>query len=96
MVNSKKSSQHLVYVREAFAVLHQYKMKLNLAKCTFNVDSGKFLDFTVSEKGIEANTKKIKAIMEMKPPQNIGETQRLSDRVAILNRFVSRSIDKCL
>lgn len=34
--------------------------------------------------------------MNMKPLQNIKDTQRLADRVAALNRFVSRSTNKCL
>lgn len=42
-------------------------MKLNLAKFDFGVDSKKFLGFIVSERGIEANIEKIKAIMDMKP-----------------------------
>ena len=32
----------------------------------------------------------------MKPPQNIKEVQSLTGRVAALNRFISKAIDKCL
>ena len=32
----------------------------------------------------------------MEPPRNIKEVQSLSGRVAALNRFVSKAIDKCL
>lgn len=56
---------------------------------------GKSLGFIVSERGIEANMEKIEAIMNMKPPKNLNNTQRLVGRVAALNRFVSRSTDKC-
>jgi hypothetical protein len=71
-------------------------MKLNPSKCAFGVSSGKFLGFMVSQRGIEANPDKIKAILEMQPPKNIKETQGLTGRIAALNRFVSRSTDKCL
>jgi hypothetical protein len=50
----------------------------------------------VSQRGIKANPDKIKAILEMQPPRNIKETQGLTGRIAALNRFVSRSTDKCL
>ena len=40
-------------------------MKLNPSKCAFGVYSGKFLGFMVSQRGIEANPDKIKAILEM-------------------------------
>uniref|UniRef100_A0A2N9G2A0 Reverse transcriptase domain-containing protein n=1 Tax=Fagus sylvatica TaxID=28930 RepID=A0A2N9G2A0_FAGSY len=39
---------------------------------------------------------KIKAILEMQPPKTTKEVQRLTGRVAALNRFMSRSTDKCL
>uniref|UniRef100_A0A2N9GFI7 Uncharacterized protein n=1 Tax=Fagus sylvatica TaxID=28930 RepID=A0A2N9GFI7_FAGSY len=47
-------------------------------------------------RGIEANPDKIKAILEMQPPKTTKEVQRLTGRVAALNRFMSRSTDKCL
>ena len=71
-------------------------MKLNPSKCAFGVSSGKFLGFMVSHRGIEANPNKIQAILDMKPPQNIKEVQSLTGRVAALNRFIFKAIDKCL
>ena len=71
-------------------------MKLNPNKCAFGVSSGKFLGFMVSDRGIEANPDKIQAILDMKPPQNVKEVQSLIGRVAALNRFVSKAIDKFL
>lgn len=56
--------------REAFRV---DLGKVHPAKCTFEVDWGKFLGFMVLERGMEANPKKIKVIMDMSPPRNINE-----------------------
>lgn len=50
-------------------------MKLNSAKCAFGIDSGKFLGFIVSQRGIEVNIEKIDTIINMKLPQSIRETQ---------------------
>ena len=50
----------------------------------------------VSQKGIEANPEKIRAIVEMAPPKNVKEVQSLNDKIAALNRFVSRATNKCL
>ena len=50
----------------------------------------------VSQRGIEVNPDKIQAIMNMEPPKNVKEVQSLTRRVATLNRFVSKAIDKCL
>ena len=71
-------------------------MRLNPNKCAFGVSSGKFLGFMVSHRGIEANSDKIQAILNMKPPQNVKEVQSLIGRVVALNRFVYKAIDKCL
>ncbi|XP_040996080.1 uncharacterized protein LOC121242255 [Juglans microcarpa x Juglans regia] len=96
LVKSKELAQHLANLIESFIVLHKYKMKLHPAKCAFRVNSGKFLGFIVLERGIEANTKMINAILNMVPPRSINDAQQLAGRVATLNRFVSRSTDKCL
>ena len=71
-------------------------MKLNPSKCAFEVLSGKFLGFMVSQRGIEANPDKIQAILDMEPLKNIKEVQSLIGRVAALNKFVSKATDKCL
>ena len=85
-----------IVMDETFKTLHKYQIKLNPSKCAFGVFSGKFLGFRVSQRGIEANPDKIRAILEMQPPRTIKETQGLTGRIAALNRFVSRSTDKCL
>ena len=58
-------------LEETFDTLRSYNMKLNPSKCAFGVTAGKFLGFMVSQRGIEANPDKIKAIVEMVPPKNI-------------------------
>ena len=70
-------------------------MKLNLAKCTFVVFAGKFLGFIVNNRGIEAYPIKIKVVLDMLPPSNIKDIQRLTGRIAALSRFVSKANDKC-
>ena len=50
----------------------------------------------VSQRGIEANLDKIRAIMEMKRPRNVKQVQSLNGKVAALNRFVSKAMDNCL
>uniref|UniRef100_A0A2N9FQE6 Integrase catalytic domain-containing protein n=1 Tax=Fagus sylvatica TaxID=28930 RepID=A0A2N9FQE6_FAGSY len=96
LVKSKKDEDHLIDLKETFQTLRRYNMKLNPAKCVFGVSSGKFLGFMVSQRGIEANPDKIKAILDMSPPKTVKEVQSLTGKAAALNRFVSRSTDKCL
>ena len=48
LIKSKEELTHLDDLKETFATLRQYQMKLNPSKCAFGVASGKFLGFMVS------------------------------------------------
>jgi hypothetical protein len=50
----------------------------------------------VSTKGIEANPNKIEAILRMEPSKSRKGAQRLTRRLASLNRFISRSAERNL
>jgi hypothetical protein len=65
LVKCLHSGDHVDDLREMFNKLRRCQMKLNLAKCAFGVSSGKFLGFMVSQRGIEENLEKVKAILEM-------------------------------
>ena len=96
LIKSKEESAHLDDLRETFTTLRQYQMKLNPSKCAFGVASGKFLKFMVSQKGIEANPKKVRVIFDMTSPKTVKEVQKLTRRIATLNKFVSKATNKCL
>ena len=77
LVKCRREEDHLEDLKETFDTLRSYNMKLNPGKCAFGVTAGKFLGFMVSQKGIEANLNKIRAIMEMTPLRNVKEVQSL-------------------
>ena len=56
---------------------------------------GKFLGYMVTHRGIEVNPDQIKAINNLQSPRNPKEVQKLTGMAAALNRFISRSADKC-
>ena len=96
LVKSIKDGEHIKDLQEAFATLRKHQMKLNPTKCAFGVASGKFLGFMVTQRGIEANPEKIRAILDMKHPSSKKEVQKLTGRVAALSRFISKSAERCL
>jgi hypothetical protein len=95
-VKSMKQENHIADLQETFANFRQAGLKLNLEKCVFGVKKCKFLGCLVSMKGIEANPSKIEAILRMEPPSTKKGAQRLGERLASLNRFVSRSTKRSL
>ena len=48
ITKSRTKQEHLVNSRKLFGWLRKYRLRLNLAKCTFGVKSGKLLGFVVS------------------------------------------------
>jgi hypothetical protein len=96
IVKSTKQENHIAHLQETFANFRQAGLKLNPEKCVFEVKKGKFLGCLVSTKGIEANPSKIEAILRMEPPNSKKGAQRLAGRLALLNRFISRTAERNL
>ena len=96
LVKSVRESDHLSDLQETFDTLRSYNMKLNPSKCAFGVTAGKFLGFMVSQRGIEVNPEKVRAIMELEPSKIVKVVQSLNGKVVALNRFISKATDKCL
>ena len=95
VVKSKVVSGHLGDLGGIFNVLKRHKLHLNASKCSFGMGLGKFLGYMVMHRGIEVNPDQIKAIDDLKPPRNAKEVQKLTGMIATLNRFISRSADRC-
>ena len=96
LVKSKEAKTHLEDPQKTFDTLRRYRMKLNLAKFVFRFLSRKFLGFMVSQRGIEADPEKVRAMLDLTSPKIVNEVQRLTRQVAALNRFVSKATDKSL
>ena len=95
VVKSKVVSEHVGDLGNIFEILRKHKLCLNTSKCSFAVGSGKFLGYIVTHRGIEVNPDQIKAINSLQPSRNPKEVQKLTGMTAALNRFISRSMDRC-
>ena len=95
VVKSKLVSEHLTDLASIFEILRKHKLRLNASKCSFGVGSGKFLGYMVTHRGIEVNPDQIKAINSLQPPRNRKVVQKLTRMMAALNRFISRSAERC-
>ena len=95
VVKSEMVSEHLGDLRTIFEILRKYKLWLNASKCSFGVGSGKFLGYMVTHRGIDVNPDQIKAINNLRSPWNPKKVQKLIGMAAALNRFISRSANRC-
>ena len=57
---------------------------------------GEVLGIHGVSKGDRSNPKKVQAILNMASPKAVKEVQKLTGRIATLNKFVSKATDKCL
>jgi hypothetical protein len=85
---SKKQDDLIADLQETFNNLRNYNMMLNPTKCVFGVPAGQLLGFIVSHRGIEVNSEKIKAILEISRPNDLKDVQRLTGYMAALSRFI--------
>ncbi|RVW20441.1 Transposon Ty3-I Gag-Pol polyprotein [Vitis vinifera] len=69
IVKSRDRSDHLAALERFFERIRQFRLRLNPKKCTFGVTSGKLLGYMVSERGIEVDPDKIRAILDMPAPR---------------------------
>ena len=82
--------------RLTFDNLRTYDIRLNPKKCVFGVPAGKLLGFIVSNRGIEANPAKIRALSQLAIATDLKQVQKLAGCVAALSRFISRLGEKAL
>ena len=95
VVKRKLVFEHLADLSNVFEILRRHKLRLNASKCSFGVGSGKFLGYMVTHRGIEVNPDQIRALNNLQPPRNPKEVQKLTGMMAALNRFISRSAERC-
>jgi hypothetical protein len=89
VVKTKQSGMLLDNLKETFANLRHYRMKLNPEKCTLGMPAGQLLGYIISQRGIEANPSKIKAIEALEPPTQLRDVQKFAGCLALLSQFVS-------
>src|SRR3954451_19268010 len=96
VIKTYKAAILLDDLRETFAALNRYRIKLNPKKCAFGVPAGKLLGYMVSARGIEANPEKVQAIARMQEPVDVKGVQQLTGRLAALSRFIGRLGERTL
>ena len=77
-------------LQKLFERLRKYQLRLNPAKCTFGVKSGKLLGFIVSQKGIEVDHEKVKAILEMPESRTERQVRGFLGCLNYIARFLSQ------
>nr|GEW47830.1 reverse transcriptase domain-containing protein [Tanacetum cinerariifolium] len=83
-------------IEETFKTLREINMKLNPKKCTFGVEEGMFLGYKVSTKGLKVCPDNVDVVLSLPSPNGLKDVQKLNGKLASLNRFLAKSIEKSL
>lgn len=78
LIKSAQARQLVADITEKFSTLRKYDLKLNPSKYLFGVNGGCFLGYVVTERGIEANLEKVKALQKMMSPINTTEISKVN------------------
>ena len=95
IVKSKDRGGHIINLRKFFKRIKEYRLRLNPQKCSFGVTARKLLGFLVSNRGIEVDPSKIKAILEMHPPKNEKEIRGFLGQLQYISWFIVKLTSTC-
>lgn len=83
------------HLQKLFECLRKFRLRLNPAKCTFNVRSEKLLGFIISQQGIEVDLDKFRAIQEITALLIVREVRGFLGRLNYISRVISHMTATC-
>ena len=95
VVKSQGRADYLAALQRFFERIKLFRLRLNPKKFTFGVTSGKLLGHIVSERGIEVDPEKIKAIVDKPAPRTEKGIRGFLGRLQYISRFITRLTDIC-
>ncbi|GJT54405.1 reverse transcriptase domain-containing protein [Tanacetum coccineum] len=96
VIESRTENEIIRDIEETFKTLREINMKLNPKKCTFRVEEGMFLGYKVNTKGLKVCPDKVDAILNLPSLKCLKDVQKLNGKLASLNRFLAKSVEKSL
>lgn len=88
IVMSSTFDEHLKDLRSVFDRLLKFKLHANRNKCHFACPKVKYLGHYITSSGIEVDSEKIKAVVEIPPPKNVKQLQSFLQTCSWYRRFV--------
>ncbi|GJV90649.1 reverse transcriptase domain-containing protein [Tanacetum coccineum] len=96
VVKSHTEEEIIRDIAETFKTLQKINMKLNLKKCTFGMQEEMFLGYKVNTNELKVCPDKEDTVLSFPSPRCLKDVQKLNEKLASLNRFLSKSTEKSL
>ncbi|KAA0048104.1 reverse transcriptase [Cucumis melo var. makuwa] len=88
LIYCRNMKDHLKHIEIVFLVLRKHELFANRKKCSFGLARVEYLGHLISNKGVEVDPKKIKAIADWPKPTNVRETRGFLGLTGYYRRFV--------
>ena len=95
IVKAKEREDHLPNLKKFLERIRKYNLRLNPKKCNFGVSAGKMLGFLITQRRIEVDPDKIKAITVMQVPRTEKEVRAFLSKIQYISRFMSKLTMTC-
>ena len=84
----KTRAEHDERLHETLRRLHSAGLTINMDKCAFGVSKMTFFGYSVSNKGVDIEDQKVKAIREAREPESASEVRSFLGLVNFVARFI--------
>ncbi|GFT96657.1 retrovirus-related Pol polyprotein from transposon 297 [Trichonephila clavipes] len=95
IITSPSFQEYKDHLNQVFTLLLAAGLTLNKDKCHFARHKLKYLGLIISKEGIETDNSKVKAIAEMKPPENNKEVSKFLGMAEWYQKFIPYYADIC-
>ena len=95
IIYGKSQAEHDQALEATFKRLSENGLTLNYEKCEFNKDSVVFFGVNFSKDGISPDPKKVSALKDMTPPENVSELRSLLGMATYSSRFIENFATIC-
>ncbi|GFW05549.1 hypothetical protein TNCV_437301 [Trichonephila clavipes] len=91
LIASQNVQEHTTNIRAFFERIDYYGLTIKPSKCTFGVDSLKFLGFQVSSEGISPLPDRVDAIQKFPRPNTLTQLRRFLGMYNFYQRFIPKA-----
>lgn len=88
LVYSKTLEKHCLHLRKTLETLRKHSFFTKMSKCKFGVHEVEYLGHIISANGVQADPKKIKAMIDWPAPQNNKSLQGFFGLTGYYRRFI--------
>ena len=88
LIYTKSEKEHIPLVQEVLSQLDKVGLGVNLKKSSFHIRKVEFLDYTISEQGIEMSTNKIEEVKNWAVPRKVKDVQEFLGFTNFYRQFI--------